>query len=119
MFYSPQYVWCAGIVLLFFQVLEFNSWLSKGFLLVFLLSCVMGFVLNYSIILCTAYNSALTTTIVGVLKVGQLVRLSLCLSECAFVCLFVYYCESTHDHCTATIVGVLKVGQLVCLSLSV
>ncbi|BFY99714.1 hypothetical protein BsWGS_02754 [Bradybaena similaris] len=46
----------------------FEQWTDPVFLLQFLLSCFMGFVLNYSIIMCTACNSALTTTIVGVLK---------------------------------------------------
>ncbi|KAK7100184.1 UDP-sugar transporter UST74c-like isoform X2 [Littorina saxatilis] len=46
----------------------FESWGDPGFLAGFFMSCMMGFVLNYSIIMCTAYNSALTTTIVGVLK---------------------------------------------------
>ncbi|XP_076462857.1 solute carrier family 35 member D2-like protein [Babylonia areolata] len=47
---------------------KFERWHEPGFVVAFLMSCVMGFVLNYSIILCTAYNSALTTTIIGVLK---------------------------------------------------
>lgn len=49
-------------------ILEFPHWGNVFFLLLFSFSCVMGFVLTYSMMLCTFYNSALTTTIIGCLK---------------------------------------------------
>lgn len=61
-------------------VLEFDGWLNGRFLICLCGSAIMGFVLNYTLFLCTKYNSPLTTTVIGAGKniitsyVGMLFR---------------------------------------------
>nr|XP_046243717.1 UDP-N-acetylglucosamine/UDP-glucose/GDP-mannose transporter isoform X3 [Scatophagus argus] len=50
------------------EAVTFEDWIQVTFILCFLMSCFMGFVLMYSIVLCSYYNSALTTTVVGAVK---------------------------------------------------
>lgn len=47
---------------------NYTHWSEPTFLLQFFLSCIMGFVLMYSNLLCTQYNSPLTTSVIGCLK---------------------------------------------------
>lgn len=73
MYYNSLFMIIPAIAIAFWSgdvnsVLEFPHWNNPFFILQFVLSCVMGFVLSYSMILCTLYNSALTTTIIGCLK---------------------------------------------------
>ena len=51
-------------------VRNFEHWHEPQFIISFCLAAGMGSILNYSIFLCTLYNSALTTTVVGCLKVS-------------------------------------------------
>ncbi|XP_076371308.1 solute carrier family 35 member D2-like protein [Tachypleus tridentatus] len=52
----------------FSKVIEYDQWTNLWFLTWFLLSCTVGFILMYSTIVCTQYNSPLTTSIVGSVK---------------------------------------------------
>ncbi|CAF0875222.1 unnamed protein product [Adineta steineri] len=50
------------------KVWNYDGYRDIGFICAFLLSSIMGFLLNYSVMLCTKYNSPLTTTVVGACK---------------------------------------------------
>lgn len=49
-------------------VWHFQRWAHPGFLVCYGMSMALGFVLNYTYVLCTKVNSPLTTTVVGSLK---------------------------------------------------
>ncbi|KAK4475086.1 hypothetical protein MN116_002178 [Schistosoma mekongi] len=52
----------------FSEIVQFEYWFDPVFLLYFLFSCCSAVALNYSVVQCTQYTSALTTSILGVIK---------------------------------------------------
>lgn len=73
MFYNSLFMIVPTVCLTYYtgdleRAYNYDNWDNPLFLVHFFFSCIMGFILLYSVILCTYYNSALTTTIIGALK---------------------------------------------------
>lgn len=73
MFYNSLFMFIPTIILAWDTgelqaAVDYSQWGDAIFISQFALSCGMGFILLYSVIICTHYNSALTTTIIGCLK---------------------------------------------------
>ncbi|EFA00399.1 UDP-sugar transporter UST74c-like Protein [Tribolium castaneum] len=73
MFYNSLFMIIPAVFFAFYtgdldSAYNYKYWNDALFLTQFFMSCIMGFVLSYSVVLCTYYNSALTTTIIGCLK---------------------------------------------------
>ncbi|CAL8102358.1 unnamed protein product [Calicophoron daubneyi] len=52
----------------FNALIQFREWTNPLFLLYFIFSCCSAVLLNYSLLQCTHYTSALTTSVIGVIK---------------------------------------------------
>lgn len=52
----------------FYEISLYPNWSSLDFLVLFLFASFCGSLLNYATFLCTSYNSALTTSVIGCLK---------------------------------------------------
>jgi len=73
LYYNAVFTIFPLIFLIFFsgevsKLYEYDEWSNMGFWFFFILSSIMGFILNYSWMLCTRFNSPLTTTVIGCLK---------------------------------------------------
>lgn len=73
MFYNSLLMIVPAVVLAWLvgdlsKAAKYAHWMNPLFFVQFFASCFMGFVLTYSTFLCTQYNSALTTAMVGCFK---------------------------------------------------
>ncbi|XP_030049502.1 nucleotide sugar transporter SLC35D2 isoform X2 [Microcaecilia unicolor] len=73
LFYNAIFMIFPTTVISFFtgdlhKAIAFEQWMDIAFFAQFLISCLMGFILLYSVVLCCYYNSPLTTMVAGAIK---------------------------------------------------